>query len=142
MQRGYKRKRRRSSRRAFTLFAAALIIMSLALLWVWKSNQVKDYYAKMKLLETERTNLIAENMRLQASLQDLKSLSAINKVVTSRFGLTQNVSQRIFLSDPVAKNREPSKLELVGDEKDLPDWIDNAVFGSGRVRAESEKDGK
>ncbi len=142
MQRGYKRKRRSGSARGAKLFAVAMGILALALLWVWKSNQVKENYAQMKRLETERANLIAENTRLKANLQDLKSISAINRVVTRKFGLTQNVSQRIFLLDPVNSDEKPGKLELVGDTKDLPDWIDNAVFGSGRVRAESEKDNK
>jgi hypothetical protein len=122
-----------------TLIAAAMTILALSLLWVWKSNQVKDYYAGMKRLETVRENLITENTRLYVNLQDLKSLSAVDKVVREKFGLTQNVAQRLLLTDPVTKNRQPNRLELVGDSKDLPDWIDNAVFGSGRVRAESEK---
>jgi hypothetical protein len=111
----------------------------LALVWVWKSNQVKDYYAKMRRLEIEKKDLISENMRLRANLLDLKSLSQISKVVTEQYGLTQNVSQRIFISDPVTPEKKQSKLEFVGDMKDVPDWLDNAISGSGRVRAESKK---
>lgn len=142
MQRGYKRKRRKSSRRIVVLIALAMGILALALVWVWKSNQVKDYYAEVKRLATERQDFIAENMRIRASLLDLKSLSAINKVVTQRFGLTQNVSQRIFISDPVAPEKKQSRPDFVGDMKDAPDWLDNAIFGSGRIRAESEKETK
>jgi hypothetical protein len=139
MQRRYKRKKRGGSKRIVILIALAMGVLALALAWVWKSNQVKEYYATMKRRETERNDIIAENMHLRAKLLDLKSLSSINKVVTKRFGLTQNVSQRIFISDPVKQDRRPNTLDLVGDLKDVPDWIDNAVFNAGRIRAESEK---
>jgi hypothetical protein len=115
-------------------------ILMLALVWVWKSNQVKDYYAKMRRLEIEKKDIISENMRLRGSLMDLKSLSQISKVVTQEYGLTQNVSERIFVMDPVTPEKKQSKLAFAGDMKDVPDWLDNAISGSGRVRAESEKD--
>jgi regulator of replication initiation timing len=115
------------------------VMLGLALSWVWKSNQVKDYYKQMKKLETERANLISENMRLRAELTDLKSLSHINAIVTREFGLTQNVSERIFLADPVAPEKKQSKIEFAA-EMDMPDWLETAVIGSGRIRAEQPKD--
>jgi hypothetical protein len=137
MQRGYKRKRR-GSRRAFKLIAVALSILMLALVWVWKSNQVKDFYARMKKVETERKDLVAENMRLRGTLLDLKSLSAMGKFARE-FGLTQNVSRRIFLSDPVQQEKKPGKFDFANETEVVPDWLDNAISGSGRVRAESDK---
>ena len=115
------------------------MVLGLALAWVWKSNQVKDHYKLVKKLETQRADLISENMRLRAELTDLKSLSQINSVVTKRFGLTQNVSERIFLTDPVTPVKNRSKTEFAGDI-DMPDWLETAVTGSGRVRAEPAKD--
>jgi hypothetical protein len=138
MHKGYRRIRHNRSRRSAKLLAAAIGVLALSLLWVWKSNQVKENYAQMKRLETERGNLISENMKLKSNLQEIKSLSAINKIVTEKYGLTHNVSRRIFLTDPVMTAQQPNKLNLVGDMRDLPDWIDNSIFGSGRVRAESE----
>jgi hypothetical protein len=137
MQRGYKRKRRKSSRLAPKLIAIALGVLMLALVWVWKSNQVKEYYSGVKRLETQRKDLMAENMRIRANLLDLKSISEISKVMAD-YGLTQNVSQRIFLSDPVAPEKKPSKLEFVDDMNNVSDLLDNAISGSGRVRAEQE----
>jgi len=137
MQRGYKRKRRGGSRRTLTLIAVALSILMLALIWVWKSNQVKDYYAKMKKCETEKNDLIAENMRLRAGLLDLKSLAKVGKIAREN-GLTQNVARHIFLSDPVRPEKKPSKLDFASDTEVVPDWLDNAISGSGRVRAETE----
>lgn len=107
---------------------------------VWKSNQVKDYYARMRRLEIERGNYIAENARLHANLLELKSIASIHKVVTEQFGLTQNVSQRIFLTDPVAAKKKQDKSYLVVKDNGIPEWIDNSVFGSGRVRAESDQE--
>jgi hypothetical protein len=138
MPRGYRKKKRNIGR----IFALAIIPASallLALSWVWKSNQVKDYYKELKELETERTNLISENMRLRANLMDLKSLSNINAVVTERFGLTQSVSQRIFLADPVEPRKSENKSGFAGDIE-IPDWLENAVIGSGRIRAEQPAD--
>ena len=137
MQRGYKRKRRGRSRRAIKFIAVAMGVLVLALSWVWKSNQVKDYYARMRKFETEKKDLIAENMRLRGGLMDLKSLSEVGKVAR-QFGLTQNVARRIFLSDPVKREKTPGKFGFASDNEVVPDWLDNAISGSGRVRAETE----
>ncbi len=140
MQKRYKRRRRNSPKRILVLIAIVLGILSLAFVLVWKSNQVKDYYAKMRRLEIERGNYIAENAALHAKLLELKSIASIHKVVTRQFGLTQNVSQRIFLTDPVAGNKKRANNEMVLYDKGIPDWIDNSVFGSGRVRAEQDQE--
>jgi hypothetical protein len=115
-----------------------IVVMTLSIAWVWKSNQVKEYYAQMKRLETDKTNMITENMQLRASLMDLKSITRIDEIVTKDFGLTQNVSHRQFLQDPVIKDKIESKLAFASDDK-IPDWLEDAVVGSGRVRAETQK---
>jgi hypothetical protein len=115
-----------------------VIVMTLSIAWVWKSNQVKEYYAQMKRLETDKTNMITENMQIRASLMDLKSISRIDEIVTSDFGLTQDVSRRRFLPDPVTKDKIESKLAFASEDK-IPDWLEDAVVGSGRVRAETQK---
>jgi hypothetical protein len=116
-----------------------IFVLILSLAWIWKSNQVKENYAAMKKLETQKTNLIAENLRLRAGLMDLKSLSEINKVVTTLFGLTQNVSARLFLSDPVDPEKKYDKINFAV-EKDIPDWLETAVTGSDHVKAETPKE--
>jgi hypothetical protein len=115
-----------------------IVVMSLCIAWVWKSNQVKEYYAQMKRLETDKTNMITENMQIRASLMDLKSITRIGEIVTKDFGLTQNVSHRQFLQDPVIKDKIESKLVFASEDK-IPDWLEDAVVGSGRVRAETQK---
>ncbi len=114
------------------------MVLVLALAWVWKSNMVKENYAAMKRLETEKANLIAENMRLRAALMDSKSLSEIGKIVSAEYGLTQNVSERIFLSDPVKRDKKESKIQFASD-RSIPDWLETAVMGTDRVNAESLK---
>jgi hypothetical protein len=138
MPRGYKRKNRKNPKRLIAISIIPLMILGLALLWVWKSNMVKEYSAAAKKLETDRANLVAENMRIRADLLDIKSISQINSVVTKEYGLTQNVSQRIFISDPVPPEKEASKVNFAGND-DIPDWLETAVMGSGSVRAESNK---
>jgi hypothetical protein len=118
--------------------SVVVMVMALSIAWVWKSNQVKEYYSMMKRLETDKTNMIAENTQLRAALMDMKSITRINEIVTKDFGLTQNVSQRMFLSDPVSREKVESKLNFAV-ETDIPDWLENAVVGSGRVRAETRK---
>jgi len=139
MPRGYKRRNRRNYRRLFTIVSVPIFVLILSLAWIWKSNQVKENYAAMKKLETQKTNLIAENLRLRAGLMDLKSLSEINKVVTTLFGLTQNVSARLFLSDPVDPEKKYDKINFAV-EKDIPDWLETAVTGSDHVKAETPKE--
>jgi cell division protein FtsL len=111
------------------------VALGLALSWVWKSNQVKDYYRGLKKLETERTNLVSENMRLRVELTELKSRSRIDAVVTREFGLTLDVSERIILTDPVAREKKPSRLEFASGAE-TPDWLETAIVGSGRIRAD------
>jgi hypothetical protein len=139
MPKRYKRKKQRNFKRLFTIVAIPILVLILSLAWIWKSNQVKENYANMKKLEVQKSNLIAENMRLKASLMDLKSISQIDKIVTVVYGLTQNVSGRLILSDPVTRAKKIDKLNFAGDGE-MPDWLENAVVGSGRVRAEEPKD--
>jgi hypothetical protein len=138
MPRGYRRKRRRNYRGLLKIAGIVVVVMALAIAWVWKSNQVKEYYAKAKRLETDKTNMVAENTQLRAALMDLKSISHIDDIATKEFGLTQNVSERHFLPDPVSKEKIDLKLNFASEDK-IPDWLEDAVVGSGRVRAETQK---
>ncbi len=129
------RKKKGNLRRIIVIALIPIVPLGLALTWVWKSNQIKDHYRRLKKLEIERANLISENMRVRTELTDLKSLTHINAVVTREFGLTQNVSERIFLADPVKRENKPSKHEFAGD-LNVPNWLETAVVGSGGIRAE------
>lgn len=122
-----------------TLSLIPLFILGVALGLIWKSNAVKDRYAAMKRLDTRRLDLIAENSRLRAQLLDLKSLSAINKVVTEQYGLTQNVSERVLLRDPVTAVRDKERTNFAAAKPDIYDWLEGAVINSGKVLADPPK---
>jgi hypothetical protein len=116
-----------------------LLVLALALLWIWKSNEVKAYYATKKKLETEKVGMIAENARLRGQLMDLKSISAIDKIVTEQFGLTQNVARRIIITDPVPTEKTDDKLNFASTKPDLTDWLEDIVANSSKVMADSPK---
>jgi hypothetical protein len=92
----------------------------------------------MRKLQSAKTDLMVENSKIKAELDDLKSLSNIDKIATAQFGLTQNVSQRITLPDPVLSQPANSRSGFVLKE-DIPDWLEQTVTGSGKVRAEPPK---
>ena len=92
----------------------------------------------MKNLEIRRKTLTTENSRLKSELTKLKSLTNVNKVVTRQFGLTQNVSSRVFLQDPVKPAGRVSRFHLV-DMQEITDWLERAVFKSGHVTAEEQQ---
>lgn len=138
MQKGHRRRKRGTIRKLIAAGLIPLVVLSLALLWIWKSNEVKAYYATMKKLELEKVGLIAENARLNGQLMDLKSISAIDKIV-EQFGLTQNVARRIIISDPVPPEKTDNKLVFVSNKADFTDWLEDVVSNSGKVLAEPRK---
>ena len=119
--------------------AVPLLILALALLWIWKSNEVKACYSTKKKLEAEKAVIIAENARLKGQLMDLKSISAIDKIVTEQFGLTQNVARRIIITDPVPIEKVDNKLNFASNKPDLTDWLEDIVANSSKVMADSPK---
>ncbi len=140
MRRGYRRRKRGTIRRILAVIFVPMIVFSLALLWIWKANKVKEYYAEVRRLQTEKVGMIAENSRLKGQLMDLKSISAIDKVVTEQFGLTQNVARRITLTDPVAAEpKKETKLNFASDEIDLLDRVEEAVVTQGKALADPKK---
>ncbi len=92
----------------------------------------------MKNLEATKKAFATANSRLNGELAELKSLTNVNNVVTKRFGLTQNVSSRIFLRDPIRPSSHVSKFHLV-DMQEITDWLERAVFKSGHVTAEEQR---
>lgn len=117
--------------------AIILLVFSLSLLMIWKANKVKEYYGESKKLEKAKKSLISENSELRAYLMDLKSLSAVGKIVTRR-GLTQKVSGRIRVLDPAPPIKFEDRRNFV-DVDAVADAIEDAVFRSGRVTAEEGK---
>ncbi len=113
----------------------------LSLTWIWKADKVKEYYSTMKDFEAREKTLMTENAHLKGELTELKSLTNVNNVVTKRFGLTQNVSSRVFLQDPIKPAGRMSKYHLV-DMQEITDWLERAVFKSGHVTAEEQKNMK
>ena len=139
MQRGYRRRKRGTIRRVLTATCIPLLVLVLALLWIWKSNEVKAYSATKKQLEAEKGGMIAENSRLRGQLLNLKSITSIDKIVTEQFGLTQNVARRIIITDPVPVDKGDYKLNLVSNNPDLTDWLEDIVSNSNKVLADSPK---
>ncbi len=112
-----------------------ILALVICIVWIWKADMVKAYYSKMKNLEAERDELVNEISGRRAILSELKSWTEIEKVVTVRFGLTQKVMDRIIISDPVkARKVEPKSMYV--DKTGVYDWIEDAVFGAGKVLAE------
>jgi hypothetical protein len=93
----------------------------------------------MKNLETQKKILISENSRLKGQLTEMKSLTNVNKIVADRFGLTQDVSSRVFIRDPIKPSGHISKFHLV-DMEEITDWLERAVFKSGHITAEEQQD--
>jgi hypothetical protein len=140
MRKGYRRNRPQSRRGGF--FGVILfLVLLLSLAWIWKADKVKEYYSTMKNLEDIKKSSITENSHLKSSLTELKSLTSVNKVITERFGLTQNVSARVFLQDPVRSAGHTGKFHLV-DMQEVTDWLERAVFKSGHVTAEEQQNSK
>lgn len=139
MRKEYRRRKRGTIRRVVVGSSVPLLILALALLWIWKSNEVKAYYSTKKALEAEEAGMIAENARLRGQLMDLKSISAIDKIVTEQFGLTQNVARRIIITDPVPTEKIDNKLNFAGNRPDFTDWLEDIVVNSSKVMADSPK---
>jgi len=140
MRKGYRRRRPKTGRGGL-LGIIPILVLLLSLAWIWKADKVKEYYSTMKNLEDREKSLATENSRLKGELTELKSLTNVNKVVTKRFGLTQNVSSRVFLQDPIKPAGRVSRFHLV-DMQEITDWLERAVFKSGHVTAEEQKNMK
>lgn len=137
MPREYRR-RRPKNRRGGLLGIIPILVLLLSLAWIWKADKVKEYYSTMKNLEDRKKSLRTENSHLKGELAELKSLTRVNKVVTEQFGLTQNVSSRVFLQEPIKPAGHVGKFHLV-DMQEVTDWLERAVFKSGQVTAEEQQ---
>jgi hypothetical protein len=140
MRKGFNRQRPKSGPGRLLGIIPILVLM-LSLAWIWKADMVKEYYSTMKDFEAREKTLMTENAHLKGELTELKSLTNVNNVVTKRFGLTQNVSSRVFLQDPIKPAGRMSKFHLV-DMQEITDWLERAVFKSGHVTAEEQKNMK
>jgi hypothetical protein len=138
MPRGYRQKRRKAGPGKGVILIT-FVMLTLSLLWVWKADKVKEYYSRMKALEESKKALVAENAKLRTDLMDLKSLSAVDKAVSGKFGLTQKVMGRIFLNDPVERGDWVKAVDFV-DLDNVTEWLEEAVVKSGKVTAK-ERDG-
>lgn len=114
-----------------------LAVLLLSLVWVWKADMVKVLYSRMKNLEEAKRTLERENSRLSGELSDLKSLTRVHRVVTERFGLTQDVAARLIIEDPVRDRPATERFFLV-DTEEITDWLERAVFQSGSISAREQ----
>lgn len=110
------------------------LIFALGLLMIWKSNRVKDYYSDIKRLEKTRDELISENSESRAVLMDLKSITRVGAIV-KKYGLTQNVSERLTIKVPKVRDVEGSRKFFVNMDI-FADWLEEAVFKSGQINAQ------
>lgn len=133
MPKKYKRKRERSFGRRL-LIIGPLIVLGLSLAWIWKANRVKEYYANMKTLEETRKAIRFEIAQSKNELSKLKSLTSVDSAVTAQLRLTQNVSARIFLDDPVRPSRGGKKYDFV-DMDEVADWLESEAVRAGKAAA-------
>jgi hypothetical protein len=140
MRKKYNRKSKLRKRKSSALKPGfyVIIIFALGLLMIWKSNKVKDDYSKTKKLEKAKNELIAEISEYRAELMDLKSISHVGKVVR-KYGLTQNVAERLTIEIPRDKGMEYDRKLLV-DMDSFADWLEEAVLRSGKVNAGEQKE--
>jgi len=120
----------------FVLF----LLLALSLTSIWKADMVKEYYGRMKQLETEKRELISKNDMLRMELADVKSLKQIGKAA-EQYGLTQEVAKRIFLNDPVKIEPSVDKREYAISD-DFIDGMEKIVFRSGKANAANRKANK
>jgi cell division protein FtsL len=109
-------------------------IFALGLLMIWKSNKVKDYYSKTKDLEKYKGELISEISEYRAELMDLKSITQVGEVI-KKYGLTQNVSERLKIEIPATEDNAPDRKLFVNMDI-FAEWLEEAVFRSGKINAQ------
>ena len=108
-------------------------VFALGLLMIWKSNKVKDYYSKTRDLEKAKGELVSEISEYKAELMDLKSITQVGEVV-KKYGLTQNVSERLKIEIP-ANERNGDTRRLFVNVDLFAEWLEEAVFRSGKINA-------
>lgn len=111
-----------------------ILIFSLGLLMIWKSNKVKDYYSKTRDLEKFKSELISEISGYRAELMDLKSITRVGEAAR-RYGLTQNVSGRLKIEIPAFERDEGTRKLFVNADA-FAEWLEDAVFRSGKINAQ------
>jgi hypothetical protein len=100
---------------------------------IWKSNKVKDYYSTTKKLEKFKGELISEISEYKAELMDLKSITRVGEVV-KKYGLTQNVSERLKIEIPAIEDKKHDRMSFVNMDI-FAEWLEEAVFRSGKINA-------
>jgi hypothetical protein len=138
MRKKNNRRRKRGSRRGRLWKVIPPAALLLSLIWVWKADMVKEYYSQMKNLEEQKKVLQRENARLSGQLSELKSLTRVDRIVTERYGLTQDVAGRMTIEDPIRRRTAKEKFLLV-DTEEITDWLERAVFQSNSVSAREQE---
>ncbi|UCC80332.1 MAG: hypothetical protein JSW64_02940 [Candidatus Zixiibacteriota bacterium] len=111
-----------------------ILVFSLGLLMIWKSNKVKDYYSETRDLEKLKGELISEISGYRAELMDLKSITRVGEAA-KRYGLTQNVSERLKIEIPAFEKDEDNRRLFVNADA-FAEWLEDAVFRSGKINAQ------
>ena len=130
MPRKSKRSRKTKDRSGVKIGFIALIFLFVCLASIWKSNAVKDLYGDMKTLEKTRDELIKSNTHLKVQLTEAKSLDNINKAA-SKLGLTHNVSDRLYIVDPVDGGSDINPQQFVSSGERIINNIEEIVLRSG-----------
>jgi len=136
MRKGYRRNREINIKRRALFIGVPLGVLVICLAWIWKADRVKAYSSIIRKLESQKNEITAENAIFKTDLLKLKSFGEIEKIVGVKFGLTQKVRDRVILADPVTPAVTVTKNLFAGELK-IYDWIEDAVFRSDMVTAET-----
>jgi cell division protein FtsB len=90
-------KRKSKLFKTFKLFIPVLFILSI--LWVWKSTAAKGLSQQLTRAEKQKKTLIEDNKRLQAELEQYRSVGWIDSRVRTDYGMTYDIKNRMIFME-------------------------------------------
>ena len=121
------RHKRKSSTlfKTFKLFIPVIFV--LAILWVWKSTAAKSLAEQLTLLEIQRKTLIEDNKRLQAVLEQYRSVGWIDSRARIDYGMTYDIKNRLILFENQQATVKPVRHDLyagvLGNLRDIWNFL-------------------
>jgi hypothetical protein len=107
--------------RTFKLFIPILFILSI--LWVWKSTAAKSLSRQLTRLENQKKTLIEDNKRLQAELEQYRSVGWIDSRVRTDYGMTYDIKNRVILLENQKIATQPVRHDfyagILGNIRDI-----------------------
>jgi cell division protein FtsB len=93
-------KPQRKSKRNYSLLKLMIpLIFIIAVMWVWKANEVNRLSRKLTELEKRRNDHAEQNKFMKAELEKYRSLAWIEPKARLEFGMTHDIKNRIVLFD-------------------------------------------